>query len=247
MAKKSFGDVLAGMSDEELSQLNESQIKDALKKARYSYQRRTQQFKRQHVTSYAEIAFEMARGGMMRDEDGELIKKRIKNKPVDKMSRNQAYHELAQIQHFFQSESATVEGARNINAQQDRRIFGETTFRGKKIPLQRMTNYARERYWAAYEEFQTNEISRRYIGALQSETVQQALGIITVASKGGYPTAQDEEAGFGSRTDFIEKVLSMAIELNGKGKSAVDFYREMVMNGADSDDLMEALRGGGIE
>lgn len=246
MARKPFGEFLADMSDEELSRLDETEIKDYLKKARYAYQRRTQQFKRQHVSSYAEIAFEMARGGMYRDENGELLKKRMKNKPVDKMTRNQAYHELAQIQHFFQSESSTVEGARNINAQQDMRIFGTTMYRGKKIPIQQMTDYARERYWAAYEEFQTNEISRKFLGALQSETIQQALGIITVASRAGFPTAQDEEAGFGSRTDFIEKVLAMAVELNEKGGDALDFYREMIMQGATSDDLMEILKGGGI-
>lgn len=246
MARQSYGDILAGISDEELSRLDDAEMKAALKQARYSYQRRVQQFARQHVVSYAEIAFEMARGGMKRDKNGQLVRVRVKNKPVEKMNRNQAFHELAQIQHFFQSESATVAGSRRINAEQDKRIFGEIEWRGKKIPTQQMTNYERERFWAAYEEFQTNEISRSYFAAMASETVQQAIGIISIASNEYFPTEEEEKTSDASRTEYIEKILAMAKELNANGSAAVDYYRELAMDGVSSDRLIDIIERGGI-
>lgn len=99
-------------------------------------------------------------------------------KSVSRMRQFELRGEIFRLQEFFDSQSATVPGARKIALEQDRRIFGETKT-GK--PKRRMSVEQRKKFWAAYDEYK-NIHSESYVRNMGSNTIQQMLAEITTES-----------------------------------------------------------------
>ena len=74
---------------------------------------------------------------------------RGKNAP-SRMNMNQMRNEVFKLQEFFEAETSTVPGARRVQAEQDRRIFG-TDSRGRA--KNRMTVEERTDFWKVFEEY----------------------------------------------------------------------------------------------
>ena len=98
---------------------------------------------------------------------------RGKNAP-SRMNMNQMRNEIFKLQEFFFSYTSTVPGARQVQAEQDRRIFG-TDSRGRA--KNRMTVEERTNFWTVFEEYK----KMRPADVLeQSSIVQQAIGQILI-------------------------------------------------------------------
>lgn len=91
---------------------------------------------------------------------------------VNSMRVNKMRNELFRLQEFFGSQSSTVPGARKINIEQDRRIFG-TDSRGR--PKARMSQEQREAFWATYTQF-AEFVGEAYMRRMGSNRIQQYLG-----------------------------------------------------------------------
>lgn len=91
-----------------------------------------------------------------------------------RMNMNQMRNEVFRLQEFFDSDTATVPGARKVQAEQDRRIFG-TDKRGR--PKYRMTVEQRSQLWSIFEEYKKMRPSDVME---QSNIVQQAIGQILI-------------------------------------------------------------------
>lgn len=146
MAKKkqTQAEKIAKMDIEKISKIsnrNRKQLEDYVKKLQYGYKRRVQQFQNQGLVSHAQISLEgsSATG---------------KRQPLNKMSRNQLILEFAKYQKFFNSKTSTVEGIKEVNREQDIRIFGKDNS-GK--PLRTMTEKQRQLFWQTYEEYENQE------------------------------------------------------------------------------------------
>ena len=99
-------------------------------------------------------------------------------KSVSRMRQSELRGEIFRLQEFFDSQSATVPGARKIALEQDRRIFGETKT-GK--PKRRMSVEQRKNFWSAYDEYK-NIHSESYVRNMGSNTIQQMLAEIATES-----------------------------------------------------------------
>lgn len=98
---------------------------------------------------------------------------RGKNAP-SRMNMNQMRNEIFKLQEFFDADTSTVPGARRVQAEQDRRIFG-TDSRGRA--KNRMTVEERTNFWTVFEEYK----KMRPADVLeQSNIVQQAIGQILI-------------------------------------------------------------------
>ena len=95
-------------------------------------------------------------------------------KAPSKMNMNQMRNEVFRLQEFFGSETATVPGARKVQAEQDRRIFG-TDKRGRA--KYRMTVEQRSQLWSIFEEYKKMRPSDVME---QSNIVQQAIGQVLI-------------------------------------------------------------------
>lgn len=99
-------------------------------------------------------------------------------KSVSRMRQSELRGEIFRLQEFFDSQSATVPGARKIALEQDKRIFGETKT-GK--PKRRMSVEQRKNFWSAYDEYK-NIHSESYVRNMGSNTIQQMLAEIATES-----------------------------------------------------------------
>lgn len=98
---------------------------------------------------------------------------RGKNAP-SRMNMNQMRNEIFKLQEFFDADTSTVPGARRVQAEQDRRIFGNDS-RGRA--KNRMTVEERTNFWTVFEEYK----KMRPADVLeQSNIVQQAIGQILI-------------------------------------------------------------------
>lgn len=88
------------------------------------------------------------------------------------MSRASAIMELARLQQFLQSETATAKGIRTVNRRQDERIFGTNPNTGR--PRRTMTLEQRKAFWNAYNEFRNGSAYAQFRN-MNSNVVQQAL------------------------------------------------------------------------
>ena len=91
-----------------------------------------------------------------------------------RMNMNQIRNEVFRLQEFFDSDTSTVPGARKVQSEQDRRIFG-TDKRGRA--KYRMTVEQRSQLWSIFEEYKKMRPSDVME---QSNIVQQAIGQILI-------------------------------------------------------------------
>lgn len=127
---------------EEVSKMKETELKKLVGQLEMGYKRRVGAFKRQGLVSQAQLALE----GQMTDK-----------RPTSKLTRNQALLRFALYQKFFKGMTSTVSGIKEVNLQQDIRLFGVDE-EGK--PRYRMNQAERTAYWKLYEEYQRQEPSK---------------------------------------------------------------------------------------
>lgn len=155
-------EIIANTPIEELMRLGGEQgaakLREYLRALRYGYNRRVQSFRRQGIISHAEIAFNRSRAT------------ETKYKPVSKLNHNQLILEIARYQKFFTDKTSSIVGIREVETEQDKRIFGEDS-RGR--PLMRMSQQERADFWELYDEFMHQ--NRRFDNEVQSGQVQFML------------------------------------------------------------------------
>lgn len=181
---KSFGDKLADMTEEQLSSLKAPEMRKALEGARNSMISRIRQFGKHEVVSQAILAYLDHADSKRYKQKYNTLVNRLKKMDFDKMSRNKQYLELAKMQQFFQSETATLRGAYRVNKEQDIRIFGKGKY---GLPLDTMDDKTRTKYWEVYHEYENAH--EGMLGTPQhSETFQILLGEMM---KSGQVTRED--------------------------------------------------------
>lgn len=158
MAKRKLtkAEKLARVPIEEVSKYGTAELLSALRTLSSGYKRRVGSFIRRGIFSYAQEKFESSMQG--------------KGKPFSEMSRNQLLIEYFRYANFFNDKTSTVEGIKQVNREQDIRIFGEG--RGGR-PLYSMHEDERKQFWRLYDEFknQNKDATTKY----GSESIQQSL------------------------------------------------------------------------
>ena len=113
------------------------------------------------------------------------------DRKIRSMTRGELQNELVRLQDFFESETSTVPGARRVQVEQDRRIFGVKTESGISYteksgrPVNRMSVEQRRSFWAAYMEY-TSLKGEAYTRNL-SDVIQQFLGEMVMDQFGDGP------------------------------------------------------------
>lgn len=163
MARKITKRSFLKLDPSQIGKLKAPELRELLRGVRNLFTQQEKTFKR-----YAKTVFSPAME-KMRD----FYEDRGKNAP-SRMNMNQMRNEVFKLQEFFESDTSTVPGARRVQAEQDRRIFG-TDSRGRA--KNRMTVEERTDFWKVFEEYK----KMRPADVLeQSNIVQQAIGQILV-------------------------------------------------------------------
>ena len=108
-----------------------------------------------------------------------LEKANLKNIPASQIGRgrslkdrrNLLLQEIARYQAIFESQTSTVEGIREVNREQDARIFGVDESGQPKATL---NPEERKEFWSLFEEYE--KFDPGYSGKYGSSTVQQLIG-----------------------------------------------------------------------
>lgn len=163
LTKKDF----KNLTPSRIGRMKTPELREILRGARQLFQAQENVFKRYEKNLYSNAL----------DKMQTYYNERGKKAP-SRANRQQLLNELFRLQEFFGSQSATVPGARKINLEQDKRIFG-TDAKGK--PLRRMTLEERTDFWASYNEFKSLK-KESYIRNMGSNTIQQVLGSMVLES-----------------------------------------------------------------
>lgn len=159
LTKRSF----SKLDPSQIGKLKAPELRELLRGVRNLFTQQEKTFKR-----YEKSVFSPALN-KMRD----FYEDRGKNAP-SRMNMNQMRNEVFKLQEFFEADTSTVPGARRVQAEQDRRIFG-TDSRGRA--KNRMTVEERTNFWTVFEEYK----KMRPADVLeQSNIVQQAIGQILI-------------------------------------------------------------------
>lgn len=154
---------LLKLTPSEIGKMKSPELRELLRGVRNLFTQQEKTFKR-----YEKSVFSPALE-KMRD----FYEDRGKNAP-SRMNMNQMRNEVFKLQEFFDADTSTVPGARRVQAEQDRRIFG-TDSRGRA--KNRMTVEERTNFWTVFEEYK----KMRPADVLeQSNIVQQAIGQILI-------------------------------------------------------------------
>lgn len=162
---------MAGITKRSFLKLDPSQIgkmkapelRELLRGVRNLFTQQEKTFKRYEKTVFSPAM----------EKTKDFYEDRGKNSP-SRMNMNQMRNEVFKLQEFFEAETSTVPGARRVQAEQDRRIFG-TDSRGRA--KNRMTVEERTNFWTVFEEYK----KMRPADVLeQSNIVQQAIGQILI-------------------------------------------------------------------
>lgn len=147
----------------QIGKLKAPELRELLRGVRNLFTQQEKTFKRYEKTVFSPAMEKMK----------DFYEDRGKNAP-SRMNMNQMRNEVFKLQAFFEAETSTVPGARRVQAEQDRRIFG-TDPRGRA--KNRMTVEERTDFWKVYEEYK----KMRPADVLeQSNIVQQAIGQILI-------------------------------------------------------------------
>lgn len=147
----------------QIGKLKAPELRELLRGVRNLFTQQEKTFKRYEKTVFSPAMEKMK----------DFYEDRGKNAP-SRMNMNQMRNEVFKLQEFFEAETSTVPGARRVQAEQDRRIFG-TDSRGRA--KNRMTVEERTDFWKVFEEYK----KMRPADVLeQSNIVQQAIGQILI-------------------------------------------------------------------
>lgn len=147
----------------QIGKLKAPELRELLRGVRNLFTQQEKTFKRYEKTVFSPAMEKMK----------DFYEDRGKNSP-SRMNMNQMRNEVFKLQEFFEAETSTVPGARRVQAEQDRRIFG-TDSRGRA--KNRMTVEERTDFWKVFEEYK----KMRPADVLeQSNIVQQVIGQILI-------------------------------------------------------------------
>lgn len=147
----------------QIGKLKAPELRELLRGVRNLFTQQEKTFKRYEKTVFSPAMEKMK----------DFYEDRGKNAP-SRMNMNQMRNEVFKLQEFFEAETSTVPGARRVQTEQDRRIFG-TDSRGRA--KNRMTVEERTDFWKVFEEYK----KMRPADVLeQSNIVQQAIGQILI-------------------------------------------------------------------
>lgn len=147
----------------QIGKLKAPELRELLRGVRNLFTQQEKTFKRYEKTVFSPAMEKMK----------DFYEDRGKNSP-SRMNMNQMRNEVFKLQEFFEAETSTVPGARRVQSEQDRRIFG-TDSRGRA--KNRMTVEERTDFWKVFEEYK----KMRPADVLeQSNIVQQAIGQILI-------------------------------------------------------------------
>lgn len=147
----------------QIGKLKAPELRELLRGVRNLFTQQEKTFKRYEKTVFSPAMEKMK----------DFYEDRGKNAP-SRMNMNQMRNEVFKLQEFFEAETSTVPGARRVQAEQDKRIFG-TDSRGRA--KNRMTVEERTDFWKVFEEYK----KMRPADVLeQSNIVQQAIGQILI-------------------------------------------------------------------
>lgn len=141
------------------SKENIGELYDIYKAMRKQFETRKNAFRRKNLVSHAVMRYE-------REVTREIGRE-------EKHLYNKLAREITLLQKFFNSETSTVVGTREVNRREDLRIFGPMG-RSKRKPARTMTAEERERYWDLYDEW----LKQKYNGQtthLVSSQIQWSL------------------------------------------------------------------------
>lgn len=158
---------LLNLQPSDISKMKNPELRALLRGARQLYTQQEKVLNRYSQQVYSH-AYELMKDYY--EENG--------TKSVSRMRQSELRGEIFRLQEFFDSQSATVPGARKIALEQDKRIFGETKT-GK--PKRRMSVEQRKNFWSAYDEYK-NIHSESYVRNMGSNTIQQMLAEIAIES-----------------------------------------------------------------
>lgn len=158
---------LLNLTPSEIGKMKNPELRAILRGARQLYTQQEKTLNRYSQTVYSH-AHELMQDYY--EENG--------TKNVSRMRQSELRGEIFRLQEFFDSQSATVPGARKIALEQDKRIFGETKT-GR--PKRRMSVEQRKKFWSAYDEYK-NIHSESYVRNMGSNTIQQMLAEIATES-----------------------------------------------------------------
>lgn len=191
--KKTRAEQIAAIPTEEIMKMTNDDLGTLRKYVsilRQGYNRRISQFKRKGAVSYAQIQFENS----IPDK-----------KPVQltKLTRNQLILEFSRLSNFFNSKTSTLQGIKEVNKEQDVRLFGSDD-KGK--PLRTMTDDERKKYWSLYMEYNNQHPigNQKY----SSETIQQVLADMVSQSDAGQAQIPDPDIDLVSFLDAVETKLA---------------------------------------
>lgn len=147
----------------QIGKLKAPELRELLRGVRNLFAQQEKTFKRYEKTVFSPAL----------DKMKDFYEDRGKNAP-SRMNMNQMRNEVFKLQEFFDADTSTVPGARRVQAEQDRRIFG-TDSRGRA--KKRMTVEERINFWTVFEEYKKMRPADVHE---QSNIVQQAIGQILI-------------------------------------------------------------------
>lgn len=146
----------------DISKMKSAELREILRAARSHYQAQAEKFEKHSRTVWSPAYQKM-------EEFYDLKGKKTSSRMRVSEMRNEIYH----LRDFFNAQTSTLSGSREVAREQDIRIFGADE-NGK--PLHRMNKSQRIEFWSAYSEFEL--LNPTYFQDMQSERVQQYLGQI---------------------------------------------------------------------
>lgn len=149
----------------DIGKLKAPELRELLRGVRNLFSQQEKTFERYKKTVYSPAL----------DKIENFYEDRGKQAP-SRMNMNQMRNEVFRLQEFFDSDTSTVPGARRVQAEQDKRIFG-TDKRGRA--KYRMTVEERTQLWSIFEEYKKIRPSDVFE---QSNIVQQAIGQVLIES-----------------------------------------------------------------
>lgn len=149
---------IIGLSPSEIGKMNRPQMLNLIKQAREIFDKQENKFNKYKSTVFSPSL------EWMKDYYSENRDK------LNKMSLNKLRAEAFRLQNFFDSKTSTVPGARAIQRDQDKRIFGT---KKNGVPKERLTIDERKEFWSIYNEYK--QINPADV-LETSNIVQQILG-----------------------------------------------------------------------
>lgn len=148
---------------EDIATMSKQALEKFLKKVIQQTNRRLVSLNRQNVDSFA--AYKL----------GEELKN-FSPEQLGTMTRQKLSSVISAYHDFWSARSSTAQGAKQINKEQDIRIFGAVqNIRGEDYPIYQMTEEQRRLFWATYMEFY-NQNKDIIEGKDNSERIQRLIG-----------------------------------------------------------------------